>query len=321
MPEAPEARPAPQTSPGASASLASDLPHDTFRRSWPTRILRRWLIGAIAVALAACSLLQTLYDQAPRYLQWRTNVAHHFTEDQYELARSNIRRFFDWHRREQMPQIARMLAQAAQDVRGPISPELACERRDAYVALGKQAFAAAAPLAAGVIVKLGPAQISRVRDFFDDLNDDFRDKYISDDPREQARFAVDFIEEWGGLVYGDFSKAQRTTLEREVMALPFNARTVLQELQRFQGRYVQLLEDTQARKLSTDEVSARLLAMLLDGIDPQEPERKAQMQRWVKAGCAFTSELHAQTTAAQRERAARTLSGWRADVDEIASHR
>lgn len=292
-----------------------------MRRSRPARVLSRALLGTIVLLLAACSLLQTLYDQAPRYLQWRTNVAHHFTDEQYELARSNIRRFFDWHRREQMPQIARMLAQATEDVRGPITPELACERRDAYVAMGKQAFAAAAPLAAAVIVKLGPAQTSRVRDFFDDLNDDFRDKYISDDPREQARLAVDFLEQWGGLVYGDFSKAQRTALEREVMDLPFSARTVLQEMQRFQGRYVQLLQDTQAQKLPAEQVSERLLAMLLDGVDPQEPARKAQMQRWVKAGCAFAADLQAQTTTAQRERAARTLSGWRADVDEIASHR
>lgn len=294
-------------------------PDDTSPRSWRMRVPRRLLMVSIVLALAACSLLQTLYDQAPRYLQWRTNVAHHFTEDQYELARTNIRRFFEWHRREQMLQVARMLQQAAQDVRGPISPELACERREAYLAMSKQAFATAAPLAAAVIVNMGPAQISRVREFFEDRNDDFRDKYISDEPREQARRAVDFIEQWGGLVYGDFSDAQRAHLEREVMGLPFSARTVMHEFQRFQGRYVQLLQDAQAQKLPTEQVSGRLLAMLLDGVDPQEPTRKAQMQRWVKAGCSFAADLQAQTTTAQRERAARTLSGWRADVDEIAS--
>ena len=288
---------------------------------WRQRAFRWAFIGTLALALAACSILQLVYEQAPRYLQWRTNVAHHFTEDQYELVRTNIRRWFDWHRREQMPQVSRMLEQAALDVRGPISPELACERRDAYLAMSKQAFAAAAPLAAAVIVHLGPAQVSRVQAFFEDLNEDQREKYVSDDPRKQARLAVDFIEEWGGLVYGDFTGAQRAHLEREVMALPFSARTVLQEAQRFQGRYVQLLKDTQAQQLPAEQVSQRLLAMLLDGIDPQEPARKAQMQRWVKAGCAFASDLHAQTNAAQRLRAERTLSGWRDDAAAIAGAR
>jgi hypothetical protein len=160
-----------------------------------------------------------------------------------------------------------------------------------------------------------------VQAFFEDLNDDHREKYIADDPREQAGLAVDFIEEWGGLVYGNFSDAQREHLVRKVMDLPFSARTVLQELQRFQGRYVQLLQDTQAQKLSAEQVSQRLLAILLDGVDPQGPERKAQMQRWVKAGCAFAADLQAQTTSAQRERAERTLTGWREDVQEIASQR
>lgn len=297
------------------------LPDPQPPQPWRQRVLRWALIGCVTLAVAACSILQAIYEQAPRYLQWRTNVAHHFTEDQYDLARTNIRRWFDWHRREQMPQVVRLLQQAAQDVRGPISPELACERRDAYLAMSKQAFAAATPLAAAVMVHLGPRQVSRVQEFFADLNDDQREKYVSDDPREQARLAVDFIEEWGGLVYGDFSAAQRAHLEREVMDLPFSARTVLHEFQRFQGRYVQLLKDTQAQKLSADQVSQRLLAILLDGVDPQEPARKAQMQRWVKAGCAFASELHAQTTAAQRERAERTLLGWRDDTAAIASGR
>jgi hypothetical protein len=82
-----------------------------------------------------------------------------------------------------------------------------------------------------------------------------------------------------------------------------------------------LLKDTQAQKLPAEQVSERLLAMLLDGVDPQEPVRKAQMQRWVKAGCAFASELHAQTTPDQRERALRTLTGWRDDSVAIAKAR
>jgi Family of unknown function (DUF6279) len=297
------------------------LPDEDLPHSLRQRVLRWALIGAVTLVLAACSVLQLVYDQAPRYVQWRTNVAHHFTEDQQELVRPSIRRWFEWHRREQMPQVARLLQQAALDVRHPISPELACERRDAYLAMSKQAFAAATPLAAAVMVHLGPSQVSRVQAFFEDLNDEHRDKYTSDDPREQAGLAVDFIEEWGGLVYGDFSAAQREHLVRKVMDLPFSARTVLQELQRFQGRYVQLLQDTQAQKLPADQVSQRLLAMLLDGVDPQEPVRKAQMQRWVKAGCAFASDLHAQTTLAQRERAERTLTAWREDVQDIVGQR
>ncbi|MBU0916498.1 DUF6279 family lipoprotein [Aquabacterium parvum] len=290
-------------------------------RPWLERSARWAVIGVCALLVCACSILQAVYEQAPRYLQWRTNVAHHFTEAQYELARTSIRRWFEWHRREQMPQLARLLQQAALDVRGPITPELACERRDAYLAMSKQAFAVATPLAAAVMVHLGPPQVSRVQAFFEDLNEDQREKYIADDPREQAGLAVDFIEEWGGLVYGDFSDAQREHLVRRVMALPFSARTVLQELQRFQGRYVQLLRDTQAQKLSTEQVSQRLLAILLDGVDPQEPDRKAQMQRWVRAGCAFAADLQAQTTPAQRERAERTLTGWREDVQEIVGQR
>jgi len=285
------------------------------------RLITRSLVVAGAVTLSACSLLQTIYEQAPRYVQWRTNVAHHFTDDQYERAQTAIGRWFDWQRSEQMPRVSELLRQAAIDARGPVSPALACERRQAYLEVAKAGIASATPLAASVIVHLGPEQARRVQAFFDDLNDDYREKYLADDADEQARRAVAFIEQWGSLVYGDFTPAQRASLAREVQALPFNARTLLVEFQRFQGRYVQLLHDTQAQKLSAAQVSQRLQAMLLDGIDPQEPVRKAQMQRWVQAGCALASSLQAQTTPAQRERASRTLMGWQDDVIEIASSR
>jgi hypothetical protein len=120
-------------------------------------------------------------------------------------------------------------------------------------------------------------------------------------------------------VYGDFSDEQRERLVTEVMALPFSARTVLDEFQRFQRQYVQLLKDIQSQGVSTAQASQRLQAMVLDGIDPQEPARKAQMQRWVQAGCAFASTAQAQTTPEQRAHAAETLSGWQSDVAEIAS--
>jgi hypothetical protein len=275
----------------------------------------------VAVLLTGCSVLQAVYSQAPRYVQWRTNVAHHFSAEQYSLAKAATQRWFDWHRHVQMPLMAPLLAQAADDVKGPISPALACERRDAYLVITKQAVAQAAPLAAEVMVRLGPAQLARVQAFFRDTNDTFREKYVSDDPPTQAALAVDFLATWGGLVYGDLSDAQRARLTREVMALPFNARTILQEFQRFQGQYVQLLRDAQAQALTSDEVARRLEALVLEGIDPQEPQRQAQMQRWVKAGCAFASTFQAQTTPEQRARASRTLAGWQRDVLAIVASR
>jgi len=179
-----------------------------------THLLQRVVIVMTALLLSACSLLQTLYEQAPRYLQWRTNVAHHFTASQYDMAKTAIGQWFAQHRREQMPRVAELLAQAAVDVRGEVSPALACERRDAYLVLARQGVAWAAPLAASVMVHLGPAQQRRVQAFFAEINDEFRESYVAEAPDEQARLAVAFMEKWGSWIYGDFTAAQRERLRR-----------------------------------------------------------------------------------------------------------
>lgn len=284
-------------------------------------LLPRLIAGMSVLLLSACSLLQTVYEQAPRYLQWRTNVAHHLSAPQYDMAKSAIGQWFAQHRREHMPRIAELLAQAAVDVRGEVSPALACERRDAYLALAKQGVAWATPLAASVMVHLGPAQQRRVQAFFADINDDFRKSYVAEEPDQQARLAVAFLEKWGSWIYGDFTAAQRERLAQDVQTLPFSARTVLSEFERFQMGYVTLLAETRTRALTPTEVSQRLQALVLDGIDPQEPARKAQMTRWVQAGCGFASRFQGLTTPPQRERAASRLSRWQADVQEIARRR
>lgn len=288
---------------------------------WRGRPVRWPVLALCGVALAGCNVLQTVYNQAPRYVQWRTNAAHHFSEGQYELAQVAIRRWFDWQRAEQMSDVAAMLRVAALDVKGPITPALACERRETGLRLIKEAVAAAAPLAAAVIVELEPAQTRQVQAFFQEKNDDFKDDFISPDPQVQAQLAMKFLEKWSSLIYGDFTPAQRLQWTHDIQTLPFDAGTILQEFQRFQGRYVQLLKDTQAQKLSVAHVSQRLQAMVVDGLDPQEPVRKAQMQKWVQAGCSFAATMQNQTTPAQRERASRQLFGWQADVVEIASSR
>ncbi len=60
-----------------------DTPLNPQPMALPDR-LRRWVLpGLLLAGLAGCNVLQTVYNQAPRYVQWRTNVAHHFTDEQY----------------------------------------------------------------------------------------------------------------------------------------------------------------------------------------------------------------------------------------------
>ena len=78
--------------------------------AYPARVA----VLAAVLLLSACSVLQMVYSQAPRYVQWRTNVAHHFTTEQYRLVTSAVHQWFAWHRQTQLSDYAGL----------PIPPEM-----------------------------------------------------------------------------------------------------------------------------------------------------------------------------------------------------
>lgn len=278
---------------------------------------RLWLLIGL-LTLGGCSILQTLYHQAPKYFLWRSNLAFHYNDAQYELAKAHLRQWFEWQRTQQMPQIARFLNRGKAEVLGHISPALACERREETERWARDGIDQAAPRLAQLALSLSPRQISHLEGFFKDKNEDFTDDFLPADPQERQRLAAAFVTKWASIIYGDFSDAQQQQLQADLGRLPFDAATILKQFQRFQVSYVKLVRDAQSQHWSRELMQARIKALLLDGIDPQEPARQAEMQRWIQSGCQLAADFHNRTTPAQRAKAAKQLATWEVDATELS---
>jgi hypothetical protein len=310
-----------QTEKAPSPSNASQPPSSRDgMRLWPRFRTHRAKLAVLGVALAVggCSILQTVYHQAPKYLLWRTNIAFQYDDVQHELARQHLRQWFDWQRKQQMPQIAKFLHRAQTEVLGQVSPALACERREETERWLRDGLDQAAPRVAQVVLTLKPSQIGHLEAFFKDKNDDFTDDFVSDDPKERARLAAKFVVKWSSIIYGDFSDAQRDQLQADIARLPFDSATMLAQFQRFQVGYVKLLREATSQHWSQEQTQARIKALVLDGIDPKDPARHAEMQRWIKAGCQLGADFHSRTTPAQRTKAAEQFRTWEIDATELS---
>ena len=308
-----------EKAPSSSKPAQRLLCHDGWR-SWQrlrTHRAKVALLGA-ALALGGCSILQTVYHQAPKYLLWRTNIAFQYDDVQHELARMHLRQWFDWQRKQQMPQIARFLHRAQTEVLGPVTPALACERREETERWVRDGLDQAAPRVAQVVLTLKPGQISHLEGFFQDKNDDFTDDFVPADPKERARLAAKFVVKWSSLIYGDFSDAQREQLQADIARLPFDSATLLAQFQRFQVAYVKLLREATTQRWSPEHTQARIKALVLDAIDPKDPARHAEMQRWISAGCQLGADFHNRTTPAQRLKAAAQFKTWEIDATELS---
>jgi hypothetical protein len=260
-----------------------------------------------------------VYNQAPKYLLWRSNRAFHYNDTQYAMAKSSMRHWFQWQRKEQLPLMADFLKRGQSDVLGEISPALACERRNEMEGWVRAGMAQAVPLVAQMVVALKPEQVTHLSEFFDDQNEDFTDDFMPADRQEQLDAAADFVIKWVRLVYGPVSDTQREHLKADIAKLPFDARIILQQFKRFQTGYLALLREAQRQRWTAEQVQPRLRVLLLDMLDPADPALRADLHQWIAAGCQAASAFHHRTTLKQRQAAAEQAQVWEEDFRALVA--
>lgn len=277
------------------------------------------LVLIFVLGLGACSILQFVYHQAPKYFQWRANVAFHLDDSQYSMVKTSMRHWFYWQRKEQLPLMSAFLMRGQSDVMGDIPAALACKRRDEMDEWGRAGMRQAAPYVAQLILTLKPSQIEHLRDFFDDQNEEFVDDFLPEGREAQLDEMADFITKWTGLIYGDFSRQQKQQLVADLAKMPFNAHDILGQFKRFQTNFLMLIRQAQDEKWTQAQTETRVRAMLIDMVEPADPALNATIKRWIAAGCQTASAFHGRTTLKQRQAAAEQAGVWAKDFAVLAA--
>lgn len=280
----------------------------------------RWIIAALlALTLGGCSAVRFGYNQAPDLLYWWFDAYADFDEAQTLRTREGLRRWFDWHRRTQLPDYAQLLARAQTEAPADATPEQACRWWEQIRERGERALGEALPYAADVIVRLTPAQIEHVQRRQAKTNDEFRAEYLDADREKRLRANVDRAVERAEFFYGRLDETQRERVAQRVAASPFDPELWFAERRARQQEALALLRRVTAEKPGRDATIAMLRAYAERlGRSPREEYRR-YAQRLTTYNCGFAAALHNDATAAQRQALAARLKGWESDVRALAS--
>lgn len=276
------------------------------------------VVSLMVVTLAACSVLRLAYNQAHHYVSWRMDRAFDLDDAQKQLAKRGISEFFTWHRSAQLPLYVTFTEKAQQDAKGQITPALACERRKEMEGWMKATIEHGVAPMSRVLATLRPEQLAHLQKHYDDKNEEFEDEYLDDDADDRRKAADKFAVKWLERFYGRIDSGQRKQISADMARLPFHAEDLNKERLRFQQRFMALLKQAQAEKMSAAQLQGPLRALLLDLIEPTEPARKAQLDRWNTAGCQMAANVHNRITPSQRETLTERLQGWHKDLVELS---
>ena len=275
-----------------------------------------------ALALAGCSVLRLGYGQAPMLAYWWIDGYVDLNEAQSQPLRDDIDRWFEWHRRTEMPRYAALLVRAQREVMEPrLSPDQMCAWREEAQRRLHVALDEAAPALATLIVSLTPEQIRHIERKLAKNGEELRNDFAQPDRTERAKGAFKRTLERYENLYGRLDKAQRDRLTELLAASPFDAELWLGERERRNRELIATLHTLAiGGRTGVDRAAAVAKAQAAVPILAERftrsprPEYRAYQERLTRANCVLASTLHSLMTGPQRENARDKLKEWENDV-------
>lgn len=283
-----------------------------------------FLALCLSLLLAGCaSTLRLAYGQADTLLYWRLDSYLDFSSEQAPRVREGLAQFMSWHRRTQLPRYADELQRLRPLLAQPdLGAESICKAVDQLRATVETPLLdpanwpllwMAGELSAEQLLHLERKQ--RVAD------EKWKAEWLDITPEQRRELRLKQAQERAEMLYGRLDEPQRAALrEGLAQAQSFDPQRSYQERLLRQRELLQLLRRLQQER-PEPELRARLLRDFVQRLvqgGPQEPARQRYLQALQREGCESFARLHRATTAAQRERAQRTLAGWESDFRQLA---
>jgi hypothetical protein len=288
----------------------------------------RWIIGVVLLALALAVLagcgtvLRLAYSQAPTLAYWRIDGYVDLTDEQGGKVRDAIDRWFEWHRRAELPRYVTLLVRAQREVMEPTATAAQfCAWRDEGQRRFEAALDEAAPALASLVLSLTPQQIRHMERKLAKGGEELKRDYAQRDRGERLKASFKRTLERFETLYGDLDEVQRAKLTQLLAASSFDAERWLAEREHRNRDMIATLtslaasgrdaaDPAKAQAQAQDTV--RLLAERT--LRSPRPDYRAYQERLTQQNCALAATMHNLTTTAQREHARDKLKGWEEDV-------
>ncbi len=272
-----------------------------------------------AFGLGGCSAIKLGYSTLPEVAYWWLDGYLDFTDTQTAQVRGDLARLHGWHRAEELPRLADLLARMELAAAGPVTGPQACafvaEIQTRLNVVAEQAE----PAVLGLAASLSAAQLRHLEAKYASNNDTWRRDWIAPaaEARREKRFeqALDRAES----IYGRLDEPQREVLRQQLAASIFDPARILTERQRRQQDLLQTLRRFQTPGLAPTASRALMRGYLERAQRSPDPAYRAWQDALLEEGCRTFSALHASTTPAQREQATRRLRAYQRDLRELAA--
>jgi Family of unknown function (DUF6279) len=262
-----------------------------------------WILGG-------CTALRLAYDNADTYLLYRANSYLDLDSKMSDELDERIDEFFAWHRKNALPQYARISEEAAKRLADGLSREDIVWGYDSLVAHARQSLRVAAERIAPVLDRLTPQQVAHLEKRFADDNRKFAREYLrgseQDRRKRRAKRLEERLEDW----VGNLSQAQLEKVKAFSERTPLYDELRERDRKRLQGELLDMVRKHEAQK--------RLPELAANWDKGRDPAHLAASEKFRQEYYALLLDLDKTLTQEQRARAQSNFRRYAEDFKTLA---
>jgi hypothetical protein len=283
-------------------------------RHRPWHIIRALLVLAAALLLSACSLVRLGYSQVPELAYWWVDGFFDLNDAQGSALRQDLQTLHDWHRRQELPELASALRSLQDEAAQDVTAAQLCRWVDALKPRIDAVLTQSEPGLATLVARLSPEQLTHLQRQLEKRQQKWRDEWLKGNSTErQARRLerlVDRVEDF----YGPLSPTQRALLQRSIANSPFDLGLTEAEMLRRQQDFLQTLQRLGSTGPSPQQMRTELHLLLQRSQNSPNAAYRAHVSQLTQANCDTLATLHNSSSVAQRARLIARLKGFEDDA-------
>ena len=274
----------------------------------------------IAVTLlSACSAIKLAYNQAPDLAYWWLDGYFDFNEQQTPKVRDELSKLFAWHRTNELPKTAAVLADAAKLMPGEINGTQACLLYGQVRGLIDNVSDQALPALAELAPTITPEQIDHLKRKYAKSNEEYTRDFIAGNAKDRQDRSLKRSIERSESLYGRIDEAQIVVIKRLVNDSAFDAALSLKERTRRQQELIERLNSLASSKASPSAAQQSLREYIARSWQSPDPAYRAYVEKLTQQSCKGFASIHNSTTAIQRAKAVQVLKGYEQDLRTLAA--
>jgi hypothetical protein len=246
-----------------------------------TRFLQTCLVVTATLALASCSAISIVYNNAPGFVAGEIDDAFALNDAQSAQVDAALQDFFDWHRQQELARYQQMLNDAALSIADGISAAEYLAIYDDVRSAGQRSLLRIIDDLHGLTATLTPAQIDRYDQYFRERSEKYRD-YLEMSSQQRQIFTeewiIDKLEEW----FGELEDLQYEKIVARLRQLPEVRMAWISLRQARHQAFIDALRNAPGTGLSQQQLQHILLDTDSDYARAYEPQRLAYRQAFAQ---------------------------------------